>query len=341
MQPFNYMIDVGNPITSLADGYKLGAGIRDDMQKQEEAEAQRIAAAQQRQQQAAMLEELNNNPTADNYAKAMLFMPGSREQLKASWELRDTARLQNDLNETGQVLAALKKGKPQIAKRLIDIRLQGLENRGAPEREIQALRMMSGLAETDAEVLAGMAQASLEVAPGGDKILKAIREGGQENREQELQTSVKAKSVADAAVAGSEAEIKAIESKFAERKARAALDEAAAQLGLTKAQTSQAQAAATKLSTETIQMVADAAAGGDPGKRFEAEQKLRKEYADQTKPFVDVKESYRRVQSAADNGPGDIALLVGYMKMLDPGSVVREGEFATAQNSGEIGRAHV
>ena len=39
MQPMNYMIDVGNPIASLQQGYQLGAGIRNDIQKQQEAEA--------------------------------------------------------------------------------------------------------------------------------------------------------------------------------------------------------------------------------------------------------------------------------------------------------------
>ena len=31
-----------------------------------------------------------------------------------------------------------------------------------------------------------------------------------------------------------------------------------------------------------------------------------------------------------------ISLIFGFMKMLDPGSVVREGEFATAQNAASI-----
>ena len=32
----------------------------------------------------------------------------------------------------------------------------------------------------------------------------------------------------------------------------------------------------------------------------------------------------------------DLSLIFGYMKMLDPGSVVREGEFATAQNAAGV-----
>lgn len=336
MQPMNYMIDVGNPIASLQQGYQLGAGIRNDIQKQQEAEAQRIEAERQRQQQAAVIDELTSNPTADNYAKAMLIMPGAREQLKSSFELRNSAAIQNDVNEAGQLYSAIKNGAVDVAKQMLQTRLAGLENSGAPAREIQAVRAMSQLIDQNPQMVAGQALAVLQTAPGGDKILSAIATGGKEQREQELQPGLVRKGAAEAGAAESEATVKATEAKYADQKAKAAMAEAAAQLGLTKAQTNHANAAASKLSAETKQMVAEAASGGDPSKRFEAEQKLRKEYADQTKPFVEVKEAYRRVQASDNTGPGDIALIYGYMKMLDPGSVVREGEFATASNSSGV-----
>jgi hypothetical protein len=42
------------------------------------------------------------------------------------------------------------------------------------------------------------------------------------------------------------------------------------------------------------------------------------------------------VLSSQNTAVGDISLIFGYMKMLDPGSVVREGEFATAQNAAGV-----
>lgn len=78
----------------------------------------------------------------------------------------------------------------------------------------------------------------------------------------------------------------------------------------------------------------------DPKKAFEHEQGVRKEYdaQDNVKNYTKVRDSYEKVRTAAtvDSGPGDLALIFNYMKMLDPGSVVREGEFATAQNSGGV-----
>lgn len=76
----------------------------------------------------------------------------------------------------------------------------------------------------------------------------------------------------------------------------------------------------------------------DPKQLYDVESGLRKEYASAAKPFIEVRDAYNRVvQSAKSPSPaGDLALIFNYMKMLDPGSVVREGEFATAQNSAGV-----
>ena len=51
------------------------------------------------------------------------------------------------------------------------------------------------------------------------------------------------------------------------------------------------------------------------------------------KDFVSIRDGYQRVQTGANlnNAQGDLALLFGYMKILDPNSVVRETEFANAE----------
>jgi hypothetical protein len=69
------------------------------------------------------------------------------------------------------------------------------------------------------------------------------------------------------------------------------------------------------------------------------EGKLRKEYEGQgLLPYIAARNGYEKVLRAArDNtGASDIALIFGFMKTLDPTSTVREGEFATAQNSGSV-----
>ena len=78
--------------------------------------------------------------------------------------------------------------------------------------------------------------------------------------------------------------------------------------------------------------------GLDPEKQVAIEQKLMSTYLNQNKGFQDVHDAYGRVKAAAqDPSPaGDLALIFNYMKMLDPGSTVREGEFANAENSGSV-----
>jgi hypothetical protein len=53
------------------------------------------------------------------------------------------------------------------------------------------------------------------------------------------------------------------------------------------------------------------------------------------KDFSNQSQAYGRIVAAAtDPSPaGDMALIFNYMKLLDPGSTVREGEFATAQSA--------
>ena len=78
----------------------------------------------------------------------------------------------------------------------------------------------------------------------------------------------------------------------------------------------------------------------DPSRKtedpFDNEAKLRKELEGIAKPYQEVRNGFRRIQASKDDAAGDISMIFGYMKMLDPGSVVREGEFATAQNAAGI-----
>lgn len=75
----------------------------------------------------------------------------------------------------------------------------------------------------------------------------------------------------------------------------------------------------------------------DPKQRVIAMQ-LQDDYRAEASTFRTQTEAYGRVTASASDpsAAGDLSLIFAYMKMLDPGSVVREGEFATAQNSGSI-----
>lgn len=84
--------------------------------------------------------------------------------------------------------------------------------------------------------------------------------------------------------------------------------------------------------------------GGLTAKQREEAGKLVKDYVGNaaTKDFQKQAGAYTRVvQSAKNPSPaGDLSLIFNYMKVLDPGSVVRESEFATAAGArAELTRA--
>lgn len=76
----------------------------------------------------------------------------------------------------------------------------------------------------------------------------------------------------------------------------------------------------------------------DASDLLDREERLRKEWTgSQTyKDAQAISTTYKKIITASDTGPGDISLIFAYMKMIDPSSTVREGEFATAEQAGGI-----
>lgn len=80
--------------------------------------------------------------------------------------------------------------------------------------------------------------------------------------------------------------------------------------------------------------------GGKTDDDFTRESAVRKEFAGlpAVKEYSTVRDAFSRIQSVGKraSAAGDLALIFSYMKILDPGSTVREGEFANAQNSAGV-----
>ncbi|MEZ7195398.1 hypothetical protein [Pseudodesulfovibrio karagichevae] len=79
--------------------------------------------------------------------------------------------------------------------------------------------------------------------------------------------------------------------------------------------------------------------GGEGGGiDINAERDLRKEFSAETNYFKQIQSSFDTIRSIArePSAAGDIGLVFSIMKMFDPGSVVREGEFAVAQNAAGV-----
>lgn len=70
-----------------------------------------------------------------------------------------------------------------------------------------------------------------------------------------------------------------------------------------------------------------------PGDRFGDTSQLRSQFTKGAKDFIDMRDSFKKINTASDNAQGDMSLIFGFMKLLDPGSTVREGEFASAEQT--------
>jgi hypothetical protein len=332
--PYDYSLSVTNPGEALLSGLKLGSAFAD-------VSAKREAEQFKMQQQQSLANAMNTlsdkikagTATEADFAQFALFAP--KDQAEASqkvWESMSKERQQGMLSFGSQVMAALGSQNPQIGIDLLNERAQAERNKGN-EDQARAYETYSKLAELDPAGAVAVVGGLVRPLPGGDKVIESYVKIEQERRAQQLAPSQLTESQAKAETAAAEA-------KFKEKQLIADLEKKAADLGLTKAQTGSAIAQTKKLGVETakavLELKASEATGGiDPEKKFTQEEKIRKEWQGRTKVYGELQGTYNNIQasSAAGTGAGDIALITGFMKMLDPGSVVRETEFATARDT--------
>ena len=71
----------------------------------------------------------------------------------------------------------------------------------------------------------------------------------------------------------------------------------------------------------------------DPLPDIKDESALRKEFNSQSTYFKGIAQSFGKILATDPTAAGDVSLIFAYMKMLDPTSVVREGEQATAREA--------
>jgi len=359
MQPINYAVDVQSPFEAALGGFKIGAGVAEI-----EAAKQARVKAQATQTELANLFK-NPNATAADYDRVVAILPKDQAAIVTQgFERKTKEQQQNDLRMGAEVYSAIKSGNLPVAKQRLTDKANALRSSGR-EDEAKATEDSINLIDlnpTGAQATIGLYMARL---PGGtdflnnaDKVLSTIRLETQAPAElrqkiasadkaesdaktaQATATSAPEKAKADAALAKAQADTAAIKLEYARTNEVLDVQTKGEQLGLTRAQINSALATTKKLGVETqkasLELEALKATGGvDPAKVFDQEEKLRKEYQSRTKVYGELGSTYANIASSAkaQTGPGDIALITGFMKMLDPGSVVRETEFATARDT--------
>lgn len=328
--PINYGVDIPDPSQSFLQAFKTGTAITETRMAQEQA--QRQAEQQQRITQA--FERLRQpGATAKDYADLAMMLPETQAKaVRESFSMINADQQQNALTQAGQVFSAFKSGKPEIAVGLIERQIEAKRNSG-DEGGARFLETWRDVAKENPKAAEDYFGFTISQIPGGDKVIAGAVQLEEDRRKTQLQPFKLRQETADAIV-------KEAQAKFAPEKFGLEIDLTKSQIEQAKAARRAQDAAAAKSGAEAARARAEAdqmAAGIIPvEKRPDAESKFRKEYSDQTKGYQEVKSAYGRVLASDQTAAGDIALIFNYMKMLDPGSVVREGEFATAQNAGDI-----
>ena len=327
MGPINYNVPQIDIAGSLGSGFQVGAGIRNELQRRQDEQVARQQAEQQRiaeMQRAAAYErdlyDTFNDPTPQRIAKLQISYPERIKQFQDGFATLEKAAVADEQAFVGKVYSAIR-SNPEVADKLLTDRIAALTNAGEDATEEQrALDLL----KRDPKAALGYAASLAAFTLPKDQIdaLAKLDEGA---RASELQPDLVTKGKAEADKAKAEA--------------AATPEQLAANLKKTRQETAKLFAETSKVSAEAkaaVRALEDIKQGKlPPEKAFEQEEKLRKEYTTRSAKYQDAKAQNSVIlASAADkSGAGDIALVTAFNKLLDPGSVVRETEFAKSQDT--------
>lgn len=263
------------------------------------------------------------NPTPDKFVKLQLQYPDKAAGIKGAWDTLDSAQQDAIFRNGMEISNAMRTGNVDVAKQKLQTTIDANKNAGKDTSQYEHILNTLDSGNTNGAITA----ADLFLSSVNPKKYEDIYKARQSRAEEEK--------------TGAEAKIKGEEAARAKEAQQAALDKAAADLGLTKAQTNKAMVETAGLGIDNKKKVLEydallAGGGVDPEKKAGLEDSLRKEYVTNTGDYSKVRSSYENILAAKPDAVGDMSLIFGYMKMLDPGSVVREGEYATAANTAGV-----
>lgn len=334
VSPINYSTDVLSPVEGYLQGLRFGEGLLTERQGRESTaqqmqereqimgirgqeaqraeqtfQMQRAAAERQRAKAEAMQSQLmnlremavNGTLTPEAFNKFALANASTFDEFKTAFQnvsqpVRD-ANVQFGL----QLSTSLLRGNTDAALNMLDTRIAAAENTGTPQaiEEAQRLRAIRGEAEIDPVgfATANLANLTAQGAIDSTTMKSVLEASGQKGAPEGASPIGKIAQDVEAGL---------IPKSVLDAQIR--VEEKAGEEGLSLQQ------------------------------RISEEARLRGEYSKRTEDLSAAERNFSVIQTSAEDnsGAGDIALVTSFMKMLDPGSVVRETEFATAANAGGL-----
>jgi hypothetical protein len=320
-QPFDFRLQLQDPANAVTAGLQQGIQLGGMMERADLLAAQKQqtllenqalqAKAQRAQQFQGELGKLGAEGfSSKSLNELMLKYPEAVEQLKTPFANLSNQEREAKVAEIMPVVSAINAGDRVTAGQLLDKQVEALRNAGKT-READAAEVQKNL------VLFGdlnAAQTSLNtavaMAMGPEKYNETFVKLEDQRRDRMLEESKNLKEYSDAKIAEAKAE-------FARVREQLEVD---------------------KLKPKPVGV--GGAAAPKPAlslkDQLNTEGKLRDDFNNAMKPISEMSYSFQRLNAAQDDAAGDLALIFNYMKMLDPGSAVREGEFANAQNAAGV-----
>ena len=364
--PFSYVQQVRSPAQALLQGYQAGQ----QMQEQRRQRAMAEQAAQMQQQQAAQFQQAfkafatNPNKSARDYAQLIAMAPKEMVSSITSVYNAMTEEQQGiEKRQAAELISAFKMD-PQRGLEILDTRIEAAKNAGNMQ-EVQALQAYRKAAEIDPEAVveAVALQGSMafgkefaelvlgkpaqmpdlkesEYFPAADLRVDTFKNG----MRRVYEGAVLITDPARAAQLENKARVSKMES---EKRGEGKRTDVAAGVSFVEFKDGSRDVYKNgQLITDPMEAsravgeAVEAKAAEPLGKKDLAEQEdvLRKEWVSLTKENRAIRNNYGKVRAAAvqDTPAADISLVFAFMKILDPTSVVRETEQATATNATNV-----
>ena len=316
LQPFDYTLNVPNPAEAVTSGLQQGVQLAGMMERTDAMAAQRqqtllenqaLQAKAQRTQQ--FQQELGKFGAEGFSAKGlnelMIKYPEAVEQLKTPFGNLSAQERETKVAEIQPIVAALNAGDRVTAGDLLSKQVEALSNAGKT-REAEAAGVQRDMVLFgDLNAAQTILNTSVAMAMGPEKYGETFGKLEDQRRARMLEDSTNLKAYSDAKISEAKA-------KFAELREQLEVD---------------------KLKPKPMGAGGPAKPALSVKDSLNAEGKIRDDFTRDYKPIAEQTFSIQRLRASEDNAAGDLALIFNYMKMLDPGSAVRENEFANAQNA--------
>ena len=316
-----------NPLSMAMQGFKDAGAIQAAKQQQaigqQTFDLNQMKVDEYKKAQAKKLEfqtalgGLGKNPSAQDYQKLMIQFPTLGATLKEPFEMLSSEAKQVKLTQATQVLAALKSNSPETATALLERFKAAAENSNDNAAAAGAQALMDQIA-IDPNAARDAAALSVAAAAGPEQFASIYEKISKVGAEAALQPGLIAKQDFELIKLGTDMGIPPEQTQ--------------------KIITSYRGAGLSPDASEKLLILEAGAPGSkiyDPEKRYSASKDLRTEYNKRTGDLTGSRINYDKMIESAkiQAGLGDVALITSFMKMLDPGSTVRESEFATARDT--------